>query len=71
MNVENLFKMVWFSYEIDKIKFETKLEKVINCSKLNDKQKSKKIKKYITKLAILELQKNKFNMMTNDNNNDK
>ena len=71
MNIENIFKMVDFSYEIDKIKLETKLETIINCNKLKDKQKIKKIKKYVAKLSILEQQKNKFNTMTNGNNNNK
>jgi hypothetical protein len=71
MDIENLFKMVEFSYEIDKFNLETKLENIINNSELDAKQKTKKIKKYIAKLALLELNKNKFNTMTNDNNNDK
>jgi hypothetical protein len=71
MNIENLFKMVEFSYEIDKIKIETKLEKIINSGKLGNQQKVKKIKKYIAKMVFLELQKNKFKTMTNDDNNNK
>ena len=71
MNIENLFKMVEFSYEVDKIKLETKLENIINSSKLGSQQKLKKIKKYIAKIAFLELQKNKFNTMTNDDINNK
>jgi hypothetical protein len=71
MDIENLFKTVEFSYVIDKIKLETKLENIINSSELGVKQKVKKIKKYVAKLALLELQKSKFNTMTNDNNNDK
>jgi hypothetical protein len=71
MEIENLFKIVKISYEMDKIKLETKLETIINSGKIKNDKKVKKIKKYIGKLALLELHKNKFNMMTNDDNNNK
>lgn len=69
MDLDNIFKMVDISYDFDKIKLETKLEEIINCGDLNSEKKVKKIKKYVAKLAFLELQKNKFKIMTDDNDN--
>lgn len=71
MNIENLFKMVEFSFEIDKIKLQTKLENIINCGEVGTNKKVKKIRSLINKLALLELQENKFKSMTDDDNNNK
>jgi len=71
MNIENLVKMVEFSFEIDKIKLQTKLENIINCGEVGTNKKVKKIRSLINKLALLELQENKFKSMTDDDNNNK
>jgi len=68
MDVERLFKIVMMDLNSDILKLEDELESTIN-SNLDVNKKTKKIKKLLSKMVMIEASIVKFTNMVSTNNN--
>jgi hypothetical protein len=69
MDGERLFKIVMMDLNSDLLKLEDELETTINSS-IDVNEKTKKIKKLLSNIAITEASITKFSSMVSINNND-
>lgn len=69
MDGERLFKIVMMDLNSDLLKLEDELETTINSS-MDVNEKTKKIKKLLSNIAITEASITKFSAMVSINNND-